>query len=238
MKGGDQAELADWFGANHAKRIGYVNRASRSDSKVHTLRVVGEWTNPELAALKSGQEPFLGTDATVSDFWAFAMSDLRMNNVRGYLAEFLVARAVGAKAVRIEWDAFDVLTPERTRVEVKSSGYLQAWAQRGPSRISFTGLRGRPWDAETQTFLDSSYNADVYVFAIETATTHEMYNPLDLSQWEFFVCSRATVEATGCKSLALSRIRAIAEGPVEYAELKDAIGRAAAEQQRAGDSST
>ena len=44
----------------------------------------------------SGDEHFLGLDATVRDFWAFAMSDLRMNNVRGYLAEFLVARAVGA----------------------------------------------------------------------------------------------------------------------------------------------
>ncbi len=49
------------------------------------------------------------------------MSDLRTNNVRGYLAEFLVAKAVGAHGPRLEWDAYDVLAPDRTRIEVKSS---------------------------------------------------------------------------------------------------------------------
>ena len=59
-----------------------------------------------------GSERFVGVDASVLDFWRFAMNDLRMNNVRGYLAEFLVARAVGASGHRIEWDAYDVLTPD------------------------------------------------------------------------------------------------------------------------------
>jgi len=45
----------------------------------------------------TGQEPFDGLDATVLDFWRWAMSDLRVNNVRGYLAEFLVAKAVGPR---------------------------------------------------------------------------------------------------------------------------------------------
>ena len=71
------------------------------------------------------------------------MPDLRMNNVRGYLAEFLVAQAVGSKAARVEWDDYDVLAPDGTRIEVKSSGLLQAWEQAGPSRIVFSGLRGR-----------------------------------------------------------------------------------------------
>lgn len=44
---------------------------------------------------------------------------LRMNNVRGDLAEFLVARAVGATGPRVEWDAYDVLAPDGTRIEVK-----------------------------------------------------------------------------------------------------------------------
>ncbi|WP_345314834.1 hypothetical protein [Garicola koreensis] len=41
-----------------------------------------------------------GTGAIVLDFWRFALSDLKMNNVRGYVVEFLVARAVGTDLQR------------------------------------------------------------------------------------------------------------------------------------------
>lgn len=94
------------------------------------------------------------------------MSDLRMNNVRGYLAEFLVARAVGAIGTRVEWDFYDVLAPDGTRIEVKSSAYLQAWSQRTLSAIRFTGLSGRTWDPEHGTADNATFNADVYVFAV------------------------------------------------------------------------
>jgi hypothetical protein len=33
--------------------------------------------------------------STVLDFWQWALGDLRMNNARGYLADFLVAKALG-----------------------------------------------------------------------------------------------------------------------------------------------
>jgi hypothetical protein len=33
------------------------------------------------------------SDASVLDFWRWALGDLRMNTARGYLAEFLVACA-------------------------------------------------------------------------------------------------------------------------------------------------
>jgi len=98
---------------------------------------------PPQPAHLGGAEEFAGCPATVLDFWRFAMPDLRTNNVRGYLAEFLVAQAVGAAGAKVEWDAYDVLTPSGTRVEVKSSAYLQVWEQRRLSRIVFSGLRGR-----------------------------------------------------------------------------------------------
>lgn len=84
---------------------------------------------PILAPL-DGAEPFIGVEATVADFWRFALSDLRMNNTRGYLAEFIVARAVGATTTRVEWDSYDVLAPSGARIEVKSSAYLQVWDHR------------------------------------------------------------------------------------------------------------
>ena len=48
-------------------------------------------------------------DTTVLDFWRWALGDLRMNNARGYLVEYLVAQAVGdASPTRVEWGAYDV----------------------------------------------------------------------------------------------------------------------------------
>lgn len=70
-----------------------------------------------------GDEPVQGTDTTVLDFWRFALSDFKMNNVRGYLAEFLVARAIGAAGPRVEWDAYDVVAPDGTTIEVKASAW-------------------------------------------------------------------------------------------------------------------
>lgn len=63
----------------------------------------------------------------------------------GMLAEFLVAEALGAATrPRSEWDAYDVVTPDGIRVEVKSSAYVQAWAPARPSSIRrFGGLNGR-----------------------------------------------------------------------------------------------
>lgn len=78
-----------------------------------------------------GDEPFVGVDATVLDFWRWSFPDLRLNIVRGVLAEFLVAKAVGCtEAPKKEWANFDVLTPAGVRVEVKASAYWQSWAQR------------------------------------------------------------------------------------------------------------
>lgn len=56
------------------------------------------------------------------EFWRWGFSDLQTNIVRGILAEFLVAQAVGAREpVRIAWDDFDVASAAGTHIEVKSS---------------------------------------------------------------------------------------------------------------------
>ena len=151
------------------------------------------------------------------------MSNLATNNVRGYLAEFFVAKAVGATGARVEWDAFDVQTPEGIKVEVKSAGYLQAWRQRRLSRISFGSMKGRTWTPEDGESPEPTLNADVYVFAIQTATRHEDYDVLDVGQWEFYVVSRAAIEATGYRSIGLPTLRTLVDGPVAYTDLGDAV---------------
>ncbi len=89
-----------------------------------------QWLRPAPVEALGGDDRFAGLDATVADFWSWAFSDLRANTTRGVLAEFLVAKAVGAtQPVREAWDNYDVLAPDGTRIEVKSSAYLQSWTQ-------------------------------------------------------------------------------------------------------------
>ena len=107
------------------------------------------WLEPTPVEPLIGQEQFTGVSGTVAEFWRWGFSDLRTNIVRGVLAEFLVAKAVAAREpVRIAWDNFDVVSAAGTRIEVKSSAYLQSWAQKRLSTITFTGLTGLRWDAK------------------------------------------------------------------------------------------
>jgi hypothetical protein len=141
---------------------------------------------------------FLAEHADVLDFWSWAFSDLRQNNVRGHLAEYIVALALGVPlTVRNSWDDYDLLAPPgklgraSVRLQVKSAAYLQAWGQRKLSAITFGGLRKRPfpWSASQGFVLGETKcpKADVFVFAIETAQTHDEYSPLEIDQWAFRV---------------------------------------------------
>ncbi len=184
------------------------------------------WTDPPLPLVLDGSEPFTGLESSVIDFWRFAMSDLRMNNVRGYLAEVLVARAVGATGPRVEWDAYDVLAPDGTRIEVKASAYVQAWAQRRPSRITFTGLTGRTWTPEGGAAEEQTFNADVYVFAVQTAVDHDTYEPLDVDQWQFYVLPRQVLAGRGNRSIGLATLESLNAGPHHISALAQAIATA------------
>ncbi len=188
--------------------------------------MIDVWTSAPNPVPLNGSEPFVGIDAKVSDFWSFAMSDLRMNNIRGYVAEFLVSRAVGAQGLRVEWDAFDVRSPDGIKIEVKSSAYLQVWDQRRLSTIQFSGLRGRTWSPQDGESPEPTYNADVYVFCVQTAVTHDSYEPLDVDQWNFYVVSRDAIIALGQSSVGLSTVIRLSGGPSSYADLSVAVTRA------------
>lgn len=189
---------------------------------------MSSWIEPTPAPLFTGAEQFVGLDATVVDFWSYAIRDLRTNTTRGLLAEWLVSRAVGATGVQPEWAAFDVLTPSGTKVEVKSSAYLQSWGQAKHSDIRFMHLKTRAWDPKTGEADERTFNADVYVFCLQTAREHSAYNPLDISQWAFYVLPGATVRAINQRSIGLRGVEARTTR-VPYSALAAAIEEAATE---------
>lgn len=90
-----------------------------------------QWLQPAPVEALGADDRFTGLDATVADFWSWAFSDLRANTTRACSPSSSSPKAVGAtQPVREAWDNYDVLAPDDTRIEVKSSAYLQSWTQK------------------------------------------------------------------------------------------------------------
>ena len=175
-----------------------------------------------------GDEVFAGLDATVSGFWRWAFSDLRENVVRGVLAEFLVARALGdRRPIRAAWDDCDIETPDGTTVEVKSAAYLQSWPQRKLSRITFSGLTGQRWHPESGYSGEREVRADVFVFAAHTCRDPDSYDMLALDQWEFWVAPASVIAQAGVRSVGLTFLCRRAVGPLTWPLLAGAVAEAA-----------
>ena len=165
-------------------------------------------------------------------FWQWSVSDLVSNVTRGRLAEYIVARALdlGSEGVRDEWAASDILTPSGIKVEVKSAAYIQSWYQRALSAVSFLVPRTLAWDADTNVQAqEARRQADVYVFALLAHIDKPTIDPLDLSQWRFYVLATSALDARNRSqhSITLKSLEALAGPPVEYSRVNDAVARAA-----------
>ena len=166
-------------------------------------------------------------DAT--DFWEWYVSDLSENTTRGGFGEFLVARALGVhREQRAEWENYDVVTDDGTKIEVKTTGYTQTWHQNKDKNSSIS------WDIAPK---QDSYEivpgkkrwADVYVFCLHTETDPSRYDSLDLSKWDFYVLHRKVLdrEIPDQESISLNPLKKLGAERVDFTDLKAAILRAA-----------
>jgi hypothetical protein len=160
-------------------------------------------------------------------FWQSSSSDLASNALRGRLAEYLVACALGvAQGVRAEWDAFDLTTRDGLRLEVKSAAYLQTWSQKSLSNITFDIAPTRYWDAMSNHMSAvSRRQSDLYVFALLSHRDKPTLDPLDVSQWEFLVLRTADLEKRLAKQKSISLARLCSLDPVRcnYQKLRHEI---------------
>jgi hypothetical protein len=183
----------------------------------------------------TGEEAFhtsgegLGFD--VLDFWRWSSSDLVGNVLRGLLAEYLVARALGlATGCRVEWDACDLRGPDGLTVEVKSAAYVQSWKQTRSSRIVFGIQPAYGWDAVTNTSLaQRCRTAGVYVFCLLHHADAATLDPLDLAQWRFYVLPTAVLDQRMPlqKTISLSVLRGLEPIECGFDGLRDAVWQAA-----------
>jgi hypothetical protein len=187
----------------------------------------------------TGAEPFragsTAQDFDLLSFWQWSRSDLLSNATRGVLAEYLVARALGVvDGIRDEWAAYDLITPEGIKVEVKSAAFLQSWHQEKLSAISFRTPETKAWDPETNVLGDKSQRqADVYVFALLFHKNKATVDSMDVTQWEFYVVPTHVLNdrQRSQHSITLPSLRRLAQ-PVSYGELRDAVRRAKADEEQ------
>ena len=128
--------------------------------------------------------------------------------MRGWFAEFLVAAALGTHhGVRQSWDTVDVKTKAGKTIQVKCSAYLQSWAQERLSPVRFSVKAACAWDPDTGTMKDRGRHADVYVFVHQKHTDKATLNPLDLTQFDFYVVPTVPWCITLDNSKGISRLR-------------------------------
>ena len=182
--------------------------------------------------LKTGSERFISKDrelpASLLDFWQWSSSDLLSNALRGVLAEFIVAMALGINIdkPREEWAMYDLVTNEGIKVEVKSAAYVQSWKQTKPSKISFSIRNTVGYDKDGKPINEiPRRQADVYVFCLLAVKDGLKVDPMKLDQWEFFILKAKTLNELlpARKSISLSRLQKICKTKLQFGEINDYI---------------
>jgi hypothetical protein len=183
------------------------------------------------ATIKTGKERLTFNDKVLDfsllDFWSWSVSDILSNATRGRFAEFIVATAINIDktTARDEWSAYDLVTSDGIKIEIKSAAYVQSWFQRTLSKISFSTKAALYWDSLTNKQTDEKMrHADVYVFCLLHHTDKKTVDPLNMNQWEFYVLATKELnEYTRSQhSITLKSLQKLTEA-INYDELKNTI---------------
>ena len=180
---------------------------------------------------KSGAEPFhingKKLPETLLSFWQWSSSGLMGNALRGMLAEFIVATDLGcAGGTGQQWNAYDLVTPDGVKVEVKSAAYLQNWSQKKLSTIQFGIRPALGWDVKTQKRSETRTRlADVYVFCLLKHKDKESVDPLNMAQWDFYILSTEVLDKNlpGQKTLSLRSLKRLNPSIVSYGQIGEEV---------------
>ncbi len=166
----------------------------------------------------------------VLDFWQWAASDLLGNTFRGWFAEFLVASDLGiTDGTRRDWEGFDLQMKDGVRLEVKSSAYLQNWKQSRPSDPQFSIRPAKAWDPRTDTFSEvAARHSDAYVFCLLHHQNKATVDPLDVSQWTFYVLSTRIIDLRlgSRRTLKLKQLKDLVPCEAQWGRIGPAVREA------------
>jgi len=184
------------------------------------------------AEKKTGQESFVFNGKSLPEnilsFWQWSSSELLGNALRGVLAEFIVASAIDVlEKPREEWDAYDLVTKEGLKIEIKSSSYLQSWRQDKLSKIIFGIQPTLIWEDINKRSKQQRRQADIYVFCVLSHKDKSTVNPLNLNQWDFYILDTEILNAKvpNQKTITLSSLLKLNPVKVKYSEVKNEISK-------------
>lgn len=158
------------------------------------------------------------------DFWQWAFSDLVDNTTRGILGEFIVGKALGIDmtGVKYHWGICDLVQSDGTKIEVKTSAYMQTWNESKISNINFSGLKSKNVNG-LDNGDEERYNSDFYIFCIQTSKSHEEYDQFSLDQWMFKIVPREILARKKVKSISLGSLQKIAPDTFDFKSLGEGL---------------
>lgn len=180
---------------------------------------------------KSGNEQFhvdgKPLNFNILNFWQWSNSDLLSNTARGVIAEYLVASVIGInEGIREAWAPYDLETSDGIKIEVKSSAYIQQWHQSKLSKISFSIAPARAWNPETNQLENNRIrHSDIYIFCLFAHKDQSTIDPLNISQWEFYLIPTSTLNGLlpAQKSITLSRLKSMNPVSIAYNNIPNSI---------------
>lgn len=123
---------------------------------------------------------------------------------------------------------------EGIKIEVKSSAYLQTWNQNQFSTIQFDIAPKKSWDAKTNSYSEIKCRpADVYVFCLFASRDAVSADPLDLTQWEFYVLSTSVLDEQipNQKRIGLGTLLRLGAQKFSFPEIHSAVIASAKDRQ-------
>ncbi|HHU26851.1 MAG TPA: hypothetical protein GXZ56_09575 [Bacteroidales bacterium] len=168
-------------------------------------------------------------DFSIVDFWKWNQSDFIENRNRGILAEYLIKQALGIESsTRLEWDSFDFKTKENVKIEVKSAAFIQAWEQTKLSSIRFDIAPKRTLLKDGNYSEKKVRNSDLYIFCLLHHKDQNTINPMDLSQWTFYLVLTEEINQT-CKdqlSVGISTLERLRHIKTDFIGIKQSYLKA------------
>ena len=117
-------------------------------------------------------------------------------------------------------------TPDGIKVEVKSSAYIQNWAQKKESTPRFSIRQAFAWNPDTDTYSDEKIrDSDIYVFCLHKHRDRETLDVLDVSQWDFYILPTAALEreTKEQKTIGLASLDRLGARKVSFGQIYDTI---------------
>lgn len=164
-------------------------------------------------------------DYGIYDFWLYKYSNIY--NLQEIIAEFIIEKALGLdKSQNIDsWTLYD-LKYRNYRIEIKETSYYHPWNEKGKiskQRIfGITKANSNYDDSNSENRFERQN--DIYVFCLNTGTTKEESNPMNLNNWEFYIIPTYVINKV-CgdnKTISLGRVRKLTD-KVSYDKIKETI---------------